>query len=154
MRSMFCIPTFYVIRCFDIRVCCTVPSLSEIFLTFTVGRFRNKFDRIQFRSFEGQLKDGRTGVRLLWTVYKEQNTTKLGINIPCSLSANMTVASEHSSVPFWAVAVRVLPRIILLLFQANNAYTRDQWFHSIIWKVRTYRSYLTIYYSCSTAAAI
>jgi hypothetical protein len=40
------------------------------------------------------------------------------------------------------------------MFQANNAYTRDQWFHSIIWKVRTCRSYPTIYYSCSTAAAM
>jgi len=145
-------PEFYVIRCFDVY--CTVPSLSEILLTFTVGRFHNKFDRIQFRSLIGQLKDGRTDVRLLWTVYKEQNTMKLKINIPCSLSANMTVASEDSSVPLWAIAVRVLPWIILLLFQANNAYTRDQWFHSIIWKVRTYRSYFTIYRSCSTAAAI
>jgi len=66
----------------------------------------------------------------------------------------ITIASEHSSVPFWAIAVRVLSCVILLLFQANNAYTRDQWFHSIIWKVRTYSSYPTVYYSCSAAAAM
>lgn len=125
MRSVFCLPAFYVIRCFDVY--CTVPSLSEILLTFTVGRFRNKFDRIQFRSFRGQLKDGLTHRRQSVTnrvQYKDQNTTKLRINIPCSLLANMTLASEHTSVPFWAIAVRVLPCIILLVSGKQRLHAR------------------------------
>lgn len=40
----------------------------------------------------------------------------------------------------------VLPNSSLLL-QANNAYTRDQWYHSILWKVNffEFRIYLSLF---------
>jgi hypothetical protein len=52
MRSIFCITEFYVIRCFDVS--CTVTSLSEILLTFTVGALVT--DLIEFSSEDPEVK--------------------------------------------------------------------------------------------------
>lgn len=48
--------------------------------------------------------------------------------------------TEVYAVARWDPTYKYCLRIVLpdgsLLLQAGNAYTRDQWYHSILWKVR------------------
>lgn len=52
--------------------------------------------------------------------------------------------TEVYAVARWDPTYKYCLRIVLpdgsLLLQASNAYTRDQWYHSILWKVRLFFS--------------
>lgn len=54
-------------------------------------------------------------------------------------SVPYSIMTEVYAVARWDPTYKYCLRIVLpdgsLLLQASNAYTRDQWYHSILWKV-------------------
>lgn len=57
--------------------------------------------------------------------------------------------TEVYAVARWDPTYKYCLRIVLTdgsyLLQASNAYTRDQWFHSILWKVGLFNIIIKLY---------
>ncbi|KAK0071980.1 hypothetical protein PV325_012063 [Microctonus aethiopoides] len=72
---------------------------------------------------------------VLWIGFNAQNQLTGFLQQPIPYSS----MTEVYAVARWDPTYKYCLRIVLtdgsFLLQASNAYTRDQWYHSILWKV-------------------